>query len=181
MSDVDKSLAEARTIRYLIDSLNDKSAVSVLLNTGDCSSALFHIEQLCEKSTKACLAILGILLVGKSVKERSLIKAHLFSDAIKVYIIPESGDLADDFKKLISSVREIESYYIPVRYGVDTNGNISFEEYDEADVREIYEQSLKYLELCFKFIEQKYGKSLPRDINELKNIFKTNYIGFVTK
>ena len=50
MSDVDRSLAEARTIRYLIDSLNDKSAVSVLLTTGDYSSSLFHIEQLCEKA-----------------------------------------------------------------------------------------------------------------------------------
>lgn len=181
MSDIDKSLAEARSIRYLIDSLNDKSAANVLLNSGDYSSVLFHIEQLCEKSTKACLAILGIVLIGKSSKEKSLIKEHLFSDSLKVYIIPESGELSDDFKKLISSVREIESYYIPVRYGVDTNGNISFEEYDAADVRDIYEQSLKYLELCFKFIEQKYGKPLPRDINELKIIFKTNYIGFVTK
>jgi hypothetical protein len=78
-------------------------------------------------------------------------------------------------------LREIETYYIQPRYGVDTYGRISLDEYERSDVEELYGYALEYLELCFRFIESKYGKQLSRELDELKTYFKSRYIGFVTR
>ncbi|WP_081477367.1 HEPN domain-containing protein [Methanocella arvoryzae] len=56
------SLAEARAVRYLLDASYDKSLIDAAIKENIPSLALFHMEQLCEKSTKACLAILSILI-----------------------------------------------------------------------------------------------------------------------
>jgi HEPN domain-containing protein len=95
--------------------------------------------------------------------------------------VPISDNLKNDFQRLIPKLREIETYYFEPRYGVDTSGRISLDEYNETDVKEIYSSALEYLELCFTFIENNYGKQIPRNINELKQFFKANYIGFVTR
>ena len=58
MSDINEAMA----IRYLIDSLNDKPFIEMAINMGLYAPALFHMEQLCEKSTKACLCTFKGLL-----------------------------------------------------------------------------------------------------------------------
>lgn len=179
MSDIKRSRAEARTLRYLIDSLKDRDAADVLIRDNQFDMALFHIAQLCEKSTKACLAIHDLLITEN--KENSPIRTHIFSDLVKTHILPVSGDLKNDFLRLTPKLRDIESYYFDPRYGVDTSGRMSFDEYEESEVKEIYESALEYLELCFTFIEHNYGKKIPRKINELKEFYKSNYIGFVTR
>ena len=78
-------------------------------------------------------------------------------------------------------LREVESYYIDPRYGVDTFGRISLDEYDKEEVKEVYGHALDYLEICYRFIEQGYGKPIPRNIDTLKIFFKSNYQGFVTR
>jgi HEPN domain-containing protein len=167
MSDID----EARSIRYLMDALNDKSVAELLFNSKYNQPALFHIEQLCEKSTKACLATIGILLT----------KEHLFANNVKEDIMPVSGELEADFKRYLPLLRKLQLLYVRTRYGVDVEGRISLDEYNETFVQDVYSQSLDYMELCFKFVERKYGKPLPRDPDGLKRYFKSKYIGFVTK
>lgn len=165
------SIDEARSLRYFIDALQDSDAAEILINNGKYAAAMFHVEQLCEKSTKASLAIISILIT----------KEHLFSSYVKDDIIPASGELKDSFTAILPVLRKIQVQYVSSRYGVDIYGRISFEKYEEAYVKELYRSSLDYLELCFKFAEQKYGKPIPRDIDGLNKLFKTNYIGYITK
>jgi len=179
MSDLKRSRAEARAIRYLIDALKDRDAAEVLIREKQLDMALVHIAQMCEKSTKACLAIHDLLITEN--KENSPIRTHIFSNLVKTKILPVSGDLLDKFQRFIPKLRDIENYYFEPRYGVDTSGSMSLDEYEETDVKEIYDSALEYLELCFTFIEHDYGKQVPRKINELKEFYKSNYIGFVTR
>lgn len=156
---------------YFINALDDRSAAELLINSKQYSTTLFHIEQLCEKSTKACLAIISILLT----------KEHLFSNNVKEDIIPVSDKLSEDFKSFLPMLRRIQMMYVRSRYGVDIEGRVSLDEYGEKEIADLYSKSLEYLELCFKFVEQKYGKPVPRENEDLKNYFKANYMGFVTK
>lgn len=144
MSNID----EARSIRYLIDALNDMSVAELLFHSKYYQPAVFHIEQLCEKSTKACLAVIGILLT----------KEHVFANSVKEDIIPVSGELGVDFKQHLPLLRQLQYLYVRTRYGVDVDGRISLDEYNEAFAKDVYSRSLDYLELCFKFVERKYGK-----------------------
>jgi HEPN domain-containing protein len=102
MSDVNRSIAEARALRYLIDSLKDKNAADALIRDCQYDMALFHITQLCEKSTKACLAINNLLITeGRD----SSIKEHLFSEIIKTRLIPISNDFEKDLKNCYQNMR----------------------------------------------------------------------------
>lgn len=165
------SIDEARALRYLIDSLNDSTDAGIMLDNGRYPSVLFHTEQSCEKATKACLAIIGI--IG--------IKKHEFSDSVRDEIIPSTINLKEDFKSYRRFLIEIESYYISSRYGVDIAGRISLDHYDVNEVKQLVRDSKSYIETCFKFIEEKSGKKIPRNISDLNNYFKEYYSGFITQ
>jgi HEPN domain-containing protein len=165
------SIDEARALRFLIDSLNDAADADIMLDHKRYSSALFHTEQSCEKATKACLAIIGV--IGQ--------KDHVIYDHVKDEILPLTLDLKDEFKSYRDFLLEVESYYIPSRYGVDIAGRISFDHYEENDVKQFIFASKGYIDLCFKFVEEKTGKTIPGTLADLMDYFKTNYSGFITK
>lgn len=89
-----------------MDALNDKSVAELLFHSKYYQPALFHIEQLCEKSTKACLAMIGTLLT----------KEHLFANNVKEDIMPISGELEADFKKYLPLLRKLQLLYVRTRY-----------------------------------------------------------------
>jgi HEPN domain-containing protein len=72
-------MAEARALRYLIDAIKDKDAADVLIRENLFDMALSHIAQMCEKSTKACLAINDLLIT----EENSPVKTHIYSNLVK--------------------------------------------------------------------------------------------------
>ena len=82
------SIDEARAIRFLIDSLNDSIDADLMFSNGRYASALSHADQSCEKATKACLAIMGI--IGK--------KDHIISRHVREEIMPATASLKDRFK-----------------------------------------------------------------------------------
>lgn len=129
------------------------------------------MEQLCEKSTKACLAILSILIT----------KEHGFSYYVEAILIPETGPLKTDFERLLPELSEIETVYISSRYGVDSYGRVTLQEYQQKDTVRLKNASLEYLELSFRFIESKCGKQLPRAKDELLKYFKSSYSEFITR
>jgi HEPN domain-containing protein len=165
------SIDEARALRYLIDSLNDALDADIMLDHKRYSSALFHTEQSCEKATKACLAIVGV--IG--------LKDHVIFDHVKDEILPVTEKLKDEFKSYRNFLIQAESYYIPSRYGVDIAGRISFDHYDESEIRSFMLTSRNYIDLCFRFVEEKTGKRIPRILADLTRYFITSYSGFITK
>lgn len=165
MSDIN----EARAIRYLIDALNDKPFIEMAINMGLYSPAIFHMEQLCEKSTKACLCTFNILIT----------KEHLFTDFIERIIIPDVGGFKGDFNRYIPILRKLENKYVSSRYGVDQWGNIKVRKYDREEIAALYISSTEYSDLCFNFIEHKLEKQLPRKINELEQYLLVNYREYI--
>jgi len=163
MSDI----REARAIRYLLDAVNDASIIEPAL--GLYSMAIFHSQQASEKSAKACLSLLDILITDE----------HIYTDYLVKFVIPESKDLNKDFTKLLPDVNKLESYYIPSRYGVDRFGKIHYRKYDEKEVRDLCRSSMDFLDLCFKFVEHKSGRMVPRQREELEQFFVNNYHMFI--
>ncbi len=102
------NINEARAIRYLIDALNDKPFIEMAINMGLYAPAIFHMEQLCEKATKACLSTYNILIT----------KEHLFTDLIERIIVPDK----EDFERYLPVLRKLENKYVSSRYGVDQWG-----------------------------------------------------------
>jgi hypothetical protein len=99
MSDINRSIVEAQALRYLIDALKDKDAIDLLLPNNQLDMSLFHIAQLCEKSTKACLAMKSLLISDNKLKNADRpIKEHLFSDLVKTRLMPISDNFQDDFR-----------------------------------------------------------------------------------
>jgi HEPN domain-containing protein len=70
MSDI----REARAIRYLLDAVNDASIIGPALEEGLYSMALFHSQQASEKSAKACLSLLDILITDEHISCKSCLK-----------------------------------------------------------------------------------------------------------
>jgi HEPN domain-containing protein len=165
MSDI----REARAIRYLLDSVNDTSIIGPALEEGLYSMAIFHSQQASEKSAKACLSLLDILITDE----------HIYTDYLLKFVIPESKDLNKDFMKLLPDVNKLESYYIPSRYGVDRFGKIHYRKYDEKEVRNLCRSSIDFLELCFKLVEDKISRVIPRKREELEQFFIYNYHKFI--
>lgn len=165
MSDI----REARAIRYLLDAVNDTSIIKPALEEGLYSMAIFHSQQASEKSAKACLSLLDILITDE----------HIYTDYLVKFVILESKDLTKDFTKLLPDVNKLESYYIPSRYGVDRFGKIHYRKYDEKEVRDLCRSSMDFLELCFKFVEDKSGRMVPRQREELEQFFVNNYHIFI--
>jgi HEPN domain-containing protein len=165
MSDI----REARAVRYLLDAMNDASIIVPALDEGLYSMAIFHAQQASEKSAKACLSLLDILITDE----------HIYTDYLVKFVIPESKDLNKDFMKLLPDVNKLESYYIPSRYGVDRFGRIHYRKYDEKEVRDLCRSSTDFLEFCFKFAEDKSGKTIPRKREELEKFFVYNYHKFI--
>ena len=165
MSDI----SEARAIRYLLDAVNDTSIIVPALDEGLYSMAIFHAQQASEKSTKACLSLLDILITDE----------HIYTDYFVKFVIPESNDLNNDFMKLLPDVNKLESYYIPSRYGVDRFGKIHYRKYDEKEVRDLCRSAIDFVELCFKLVEDKSGRMIPRKREELEQFFIYNYHKFI--
>lgn len=165
------SLAEARAVRYLLDAVYDKSLIDAAIKDNIPSQALFHMEQLCEKATKACLAIAGILIT----------REHSYSYYVESILIPEKSELEENFQRLLPELSEIETVYISSRYGVDSYGRVTLEEYSQKDTVGLKNASLEYLELSFNYIELKCGKQLPRSKEELLAYFKSNYGEYISR
>lgn len=163
------NINEARAIRYLIDALNDKPFIDMAINLGLYAPAIFHMEQLCEKSTKACLCTFNILIT----------KEHLFTDLIEKIIIPETGGFNGDFNRYIPVLRRLENKYVSSRYGVDQWGNIKVKKYEKGEIEALYRSSIEYSNLCFDFTEHKINKKLPRNINDLEQYLLINYREFI--
>lgn len=161
MSDLD----EARAIRYFLDAFWDGEALTLALERKLYPVAIFHSQQVYEKSAKGCLALVGILSA----------RDHHASDLFNTSIIPISGDLQIPFQRSLGFMTRLESYYIPSRYGVDTAGRIHYVTYDPASVQELAHEADNFLELCLKFFEGKTSKSLPRSREHLEPFFLENY------
>jgi len=131
MSDI----REARAIRYLLDAVNDTLITEPALEEGLYSMAIFHSQQASEKSAKACLSLLDILITDE----------HIYTNYLVKFVIPESKDLNNDFMKLLHDVNKLESYYIHSRYGVDRFGKIHYRKYDEKEVRGLCSSSINFL------------------------------------
>jgi len=71
-------IEEARAIRYLIDALEDKAAVALLLQGELFGAAVFHCQQLCEKGIKACLSLVGVFAAAD----------HRVSDLFVEHVLP---------------------------------------------------------------------------------------------
>ncbi len=165
MSDI----KEARAVRYLLDAVNDASIIGPALEEELYPMAIFHAQQASEKSAKACLSLLEILITDE----------HIYTDYLVKFLIPESKDLNKSFTKLLPAVNKLESYYIPSRYGVDRFGKIHYRKYDEKDVRDLCRSAKDFLELCFKFVEHKSGRMIPRKREDLERFFIENYYKFI--
>jgi HEPN domain-containing protein len=163
------SIDEARALRYLIDSMNDATDASVMFNNGRYPAALFHIQQSSEKATKACLSVIGI--VG--------LKDHLIAIHVRNEILPETPNLEHDFRSYLEFLRQVQSYYITTRYGVDASGNIQFARYNEEYVRQLLTTTQAYVKLCFMFVEEKIHKKVPGTVDDLTSYLKTNYSEFI--
>lgn len=160
-----KLLNEARALRYLLDALDDSSVAEILLEKKIYGQVLFHCQQVSEKASKACLSLLGIILADE----------HKYADFLQKMVVPSSGKLRNDFKKLMVKVSILENFYITARYGVDKQGRIHLQEFTEADVTDALNSTDDFLELCFRFTELKLGKSLPRKKEPLLLYLKQNY------
>ncbi|KCZ70379.1 hypothetical protein ANME2D_03294 [Candidatus Methanoperedens nitroreducens] len=163
------NIREARAIRYLLDAVNDTSIIGPALEEKLYSMAIFHSQQASEKSAKVCLSFLNILITDE----------HIYTDYLVKFVIPKSKDLNKDFLKLLPDVNKLESYYIPSRYGVDRFGKIHYRKYDEKEVKDLCRSSMEFLELCFKFVEDKSGRVIPRQREELEKFFINNYYTFI--
>ncbi len=163
------SISEARAIGYLCDALDDVPLIEIAQNDRIFNRAIFLCQQICEKSAKACLASMNILIADE----------HKFVEYFEDFVMPESGDLNDDFEKLLPSLRKLETIYIPSRYSVDRHGKVINIEYDETRVDSLCRDSNKFLELSFLFIERKIGKLLPRGREGLRNYLKLHYRDYV--
>ena len=160
-----KLLNEARALRYLLDALDDSSAAEILLEKKIFNQVLFHCQQVSEKASKACLSFLGIVLADE----------HKYADFLQKLVVPSSGKLQNEFKKLMVKVSIFENFYISARYGVDKQGRIRLQEYEEQEVIDAFNSASDFLELCFKFMEFKVGKSIPRSKEQLVLYLKQNY------
>ncbi|CAJ37589.1 hypothetical protein RCIX2521 [Methanocella arvoryzae MRE50] len=129
------------------------------------SQALFHAQQLTEKSSKACLAILRVMPKDD----------HHYSEMVRMFIIPNSKKFRDRFDEYLPLVVKLESQYIPTRYGVTTSGTVRIRKYDEQTVKKECNAAKDYLELCFSFVEDKMSKQLPRSKAELEQVLVTEY------
>lgn len=157
---------EARAIAYLRDALDDLGCGDDLLKTRHYSKALFHFQQSTEKAMKSCLAILGKLVIQE----------HRCTNLFKTHVIPVlSEELREDFKKIMSTLRELEWAYITTRYSVTTAGEIRLEEYNEKDTQNASGAAKKCLDLTRSFIEEKISRTIPRDLDELAAYLKENY------
>ncbi|MFZ3383994.1 MAG: HEPN domain-containing protein [Candidatus Methanoperedens sp.] len=165
MSDI----REARAIRYLLDAVNDTSIIGPALEERLYSMAIFHSQQSSEKSAKACLSLLDILITDE----------HIYTNYLVKFVFPESKDLKNDFMKLLPDVNKLESYYIPSRYGVDRFGKIHYRKYDEKEVKDLCRSAVDFVELCFKFVEDRSGRIIPRKREELEQFFVNNYHKFI--
>ncbi len=165
MSDI----REARAIRYLLDAMNDASIIGPALEEGLYPMAIFHAQQACEKAAEACLSLFDIMITDE----------HVYTDYLVKFVIPESKDLNKDFMKLLLNVYKLESYYIPSRYGVDRFGKIHYRRYDEKEVRDLCRSAMDFLELCFKFVEDKSSRAIPRQREKLEQFFVENYYEFI--
>ncbi len=158
-------LNEARSLRYLLDALDDVFAAEVLLEKGIFNQVLFHCQQASEKGSKGCLSWLGIVLADE----------HKYADFLQKLVVPNAGKLQTDFKKLMIKISILENYYISARYGVDKQGRIHIKEYEENDATDIFNSTSDFVELCFEFIELKSSKQVPREKKELLKYLKENY------
>jgi len=164
-----KLLCEVRAIRYLLNSWDDLDSAEALLDKKIYSQTLFHCQQACEKSSKACLALFGLLFIEE----------HKCSDFLKTVIIPNSEKLANKFKELVPKVVEIENNYIISRYGVDKKGFVHLKEYELSEITDFLNVSFEFVELCEKFIEQQMKKALPKSKEQLVLYLKENYKQFI--
>ncbi len=163
------SLSEARAISYLCDALDDTTLIDCALKERIYSRVVFLCQQLCEKSAKACLASINIVIADE----------HKFVEYFEDFVMPESSDLNADFEKLLRSLGKLETSYVSSRYSVDRYGKIINVKYSEAKVNTLREDSYKFLELSFIYIEGKIGKPLPREREALRNYLNLNYREYV--
>jgi HEPN domain-containing protein len=163
------SINEARAITYFIDALNDVTDASIMLRNERLHAALFHVQQSSEKATKACLSMVGI--IG--------LKDHLIAVHVRNEILPASPGLEHEFRQFLDFLRRVQSYYITARYAVDTSGEIRFSQYSVEYVGQLLTTTQAYIQLCFRFVEEKTHKKLPRTIDDLTSYLKSHYSEFI--
>ena len=156
---------EARAVRYLIDALDDEAIAGIALEKKILSQAVFHSQQICEKAAKACLALFNIIIADE----------HKYSGYLHKIIIPNAGKLKNGFSKLLIKVSNLETFYIPSRYGVDVQGKVHYSELNEEEVTDSYNSAKDFLNLSFQLINKKIKKELPMQKGELAEYLKKNY------
>lgn len=164
-----KSLNEARALRYLLDSIDDLASADVLLEKGILNQVLFHCQQATEKASKACLSLFGMLIAEE----------HQYADFLQKLVVPSTGRLKERFKRLMLKVSVLENYYIRARYGVDKQGRIHLEEFEEQDVVDALNAVTEFIDLCFIFVGEKLGNQVPREKKQLILYLRERYKGIV--
>lgn len=152
-------------VRYFLDALCDKDTIAPALENKVYPVAIFHSQQVCEKGAKGCLSLSAIIIA----------RDHHVSDFFNEYVLPESGDLKSGFQKSLVFMSQLESYYIPSRYGVDKAGRVHYLTYDPHNVLELSRGAVDFLDLCFDFFEIRTGKNLPRSRELLEKYFLATY------
>lgn len=164
-------LDEARAVRYFLDALCDKDTIAPALENKVYPVAIFHSQQVCEKGAKGCLSLSAIIIA----------RDHHVSDFFNEYVIPESGNLKSRFRQSLIFISQLESYYIPSRYGVDKTGRVHYLTYDPNKVLELSHAAVDFLDLCFDFFESRTGKILPRTREPLEKFFLLTYNNYIRK
>ncbi|MFQ6072225.1 MAG: HEPN domain-containing protein, partial [Methanosarcinales archaeon] len=120
----------AKTIIRLISALEHIKMSEISLNNMSYNFAVYHSQQACEMSMKACLASVDL----------EDIFTHRVSGIFANRVINEvSEDLRMEFQSLLSKISELEFKYIPSRYDtVDETGHLiaPFLEFDIDDAKD---------------------------------------------
>ena len=115
---------------------------------------------------KACLILSGFLLADE----------HNVSKYFKKEIILKTkNDLKKKLKSSIEEIEVIEWYYIPTRYSVNKTGDVYLTEFSEKEAEEGLQKTHDFLDLCFKFIEEKLSIKLPQSREKIIEYLKKNY------
>jgi len=143
---------EAAAVRLLLNAVEDRELIEYSLKQSIYSQALFHSEQACEKASKACLFVQHYM-----PKEE-----HRFVEDVRMLVIPNAKKMKGQFDELIAIIVKLESLYIQTRYGVSIKGKINYTDYhsQEQDVLRLCNSAMKYLDLCFDFVEGKMGRQI---------------------
>lgn len=161
----------AFAINHLIEAIDHKKVLELMIGKSDHGHPLQYMEQLCEISTKACLCAFSIVIT----------KEHIFSSVIEKLLIHEAIGFKDELMVLLPILRKIDNESIYSRDVIVRDSKIIIKEYTESEIMALYDATIQYFELCFRIIESEIGETIPKNKDELTNYLITNYKEYIAQ